>query len=137
MPDFLKDRARKVHSTLLALNESVTALVQKGRLTTDNPKYKQFKAFLNDWGKWYGGTSGSTWFFTAADATLEGYERSTGDWVNYWAKQYPDAAGTLPNAPNTYKPPDLPKLPDIGSAALGVALAGAVALGAFLLLSRR
>lgn len=136
-PAFLQDRARKVHSALHGVNDSVSKLVATGRVTTDHPKYKQWKQLLADWGKWYGDTSGSTWLWNSADATLEGYERAIQTWVDYWAKMFPESAQNLPTPPTTYKPPELPSLPDVGGAALGLAVGAAVALGAILLLSRR
>ena len=92
---------------------------------------------MNDWGKWYGDTSGMSWWSNSADATLEGYERTIQTWTDYLAKQFPETSGTLPTPPNTYPPPKVPGLPEFGGAALGVAIGAAVALGAIVLLSRR
>ena len=137
-PDFLRDRARKVHSALLALNDVVTGLVTAKRLATTDAKYKQWKQLLADWGKWYGDTSGTTWWFNSADATLEGYEKAAENWRAYFARTYPDVAPSLPDAPATYSPPTLPDLPSVaGGATLGLAVGAALALGAILLLSRR
>lgn len=133
-PGFLQDRARKVHTGLLALNELFDALVKGKRLATTDPKYKQWKQALADWGKWYGDTSGSTWWFTSADATLESYERALGTWGNWLGNAFPETKGSLPTPPDTFPPPELPGL---GGVTTGALIGGAVALGALLFLTFR
>lgn len=121
--DFLANRARRLHTMLLALNDVVTSLVQKRVLTTDNAKYRQFKAFLKDWGGWYKNADvGAFWSMSATDATLEGYERSAQSWAD-WVKSFPGASGDVPNAPPTYPPPKLPSF-SVPAWAIGLALLG-------------
>jgi hypothetical protein len=134
-PGFLQDRARKVHAGLLALNETFDALVRGKRLSSTDPKYKQWKALLSAWGKWYGDTSGSTWWFNSADATLESYELALNNWTNWVRNAFPETKETLPAPLDTYPPGSLPKLPELESTALIVG--GAVALGVVLFLTLR
>ncbi len=133
-PGFLQDRARKVHTGLLALNDVITSLSKSGRLTPDSAKYRQWKQLLSDFGRWYGDTSGSTWWFSSADATLESYERSLGSWTAWVGATFPEAKGSLPLPPDTFPPPSLP---DVGGASTAILIGAGLALGAVLLFSFR
>lgn len=133
-PGFLQDRARKVHTGLLALNAVIDNVVKSGRLTPDNPRYKQWKQLLSDWGKWYGDTSGSTWWFNSADATLESYELTLKNWTNWVGQSFPETKASLPTPPDTFPPPTVP---DVGGASTAFLIGAGLALGAVLLLSMR
>ncbi len=133
-PGFLQDRARKVHTGLLALNQVIDSVVRGGQLATDSAKYKQWKSLLADFGKWYGSTSGTTWWFNSADATLESYELALRNWTAWVGKSFPQTQGSLPVPPDTFPPATLPDFGGMGTAAL---IGGAVVLGAVLLISLR
>lgn len=103
-PGFLQDRAKRLHTALLGTNEVLDELVRSRQFATDSPKYKQWKAFLKNFGDWYGGTSATTWLWTSADATLEVYERGLRDWESWARRTFPGAAGSLPTPPATFGP---------------------------------
>lgn len=108
---------------LKALNDVIGGLVRQKRLSTDAAKYRQWKAFLQDWGGWYKNADvGAFWSMSATDATLEGYERSAQDWSAWVASSFPGAAPDVPQAPPTFPP--RPFSLDIPGWAIGVVLAG-------------
>jgi hypothetical protein len=108
-PAFLADRARRIHTGLLALNDVITALATASRLSPDSLKYKQWKALLANWGRWYGQTSDSTWLWSATDATLESYERDLQSWTAWVLRTYPDAAASVPTPPPVVGPDGKPR----------------------------
>jgi hypothetical protein len=100
-PDYLANRAKRLHTSLLQLNAVLTAQTKAGRFPTGTPRYIEWKAFLSDFGRWYGGAS---FMWSADDATLEGYEVSFRQW-EAWAKAaFPAAAADMPIAPPTFTP---------------------------------
>jgi hypothetical protein len=109
------------------MNEALDALVRARRLATDALKYRQWKALLANWGKWYGETGPTTWLWSGTDATLESYELAIRDWTAWFQRTFPDAAGSLPKPPPHYGG-DGPRM-DVPGWLIGVAAAG----GAFLL----
>ncbi|HKY36504.1 MAG TPA: hypothetical protein VJN18_11230 [Polyangiaceae bacterium] len=108
-PGFLEDRAKRIHSALLGLNDVITRLARDRRLSTDNTRYKAFKRLLDDFGAWYGGTSMGTWLWSGTDATLETYERAIQDWERWIRQTYPDTAPSLPEPPPVFGPGGKPK----------------------------
>jgi len=103
--NFLSNRAKRLHSMLLALNSVVTHLVAEKRMAVTEPKYLEWKQFLADWGAWYKAADlGAFWSMSADDATLEGYERSGQGWQAWLRATYPSVANQLPQAPPTFPP---------------------------------
>ncbi len=100
-PGFLQDRAVRLHTAMLDFNSVVDELVKNKSLKTDTAKYKQWKHFIADYGRWFKETS---WMWSATAATLERYERDFQGWVR-WARQtFPAATPDLPTAPRPFGP---------------------------------
>lgn len=100
-PEYLANRAARLHTSMLALNGVLSAQTKAGRFPTTSPRYREWKAFLSDYGRWYGQAS---FWWSADDATLEGYEKTFQQW-EAWAKaQFPAAAADMPIAPPTFTP---------------------------------
>ena len=103
-PGFLADRAARLHTAMLATNAVFDSLVASRLFGTDTPKYKQWKAFLHNFGDWYGKSSGTTWLWSATDATLEVYEKGLRDWETWARRAFPGSTDNLPKAPPTFGP---------------------------------
>lgn len=125
-PAFLHDRARRIHAAMMGLNDVITALTAAHRLTTDNPRYKQWKTFINNFGSWYQETGPTTWMWTGTDATLQAYELNLQSWEAWLRRTFPDTAASLPPVPPTYGS-DGKERPD--GVPTWVKVAGAVAAG--------
>lgn len=108
-PAFLHDRARRVHSGLLALNATFDELARAGRFNSASGRWKAWKQVLANWGRWYQETSGTTWLWSATDATLESYEKQLQDWDAWTRRTFPEAGRSLPPPPPTFGPGGEPR----------------------------
>lgn len=108
-PDFLHDRARRVHNGLLNLNDELSKLAGAGRLDMKGSRWQAWKRLLNVWGTWYGDSGPTTWLWSGTAATLDHYEQEIADWQNWVRKLYPDVAPQLAPAPMQYNPHGQPK----------------------------
>lgn len=132
-PGFLADRALRLHQGLLALNTIFSELAAQKRFATDSAKWREWKSLLERWGKWYGQTSGTSWLWSATDATLEEYEKSLQTWTAWARRAFPETAAQLPTPPPIYTPDGKARGEGI-PVWLVVVLAGAGAYAAFKIL---
>lgn len=100
-PGYLENRAKRLHTSMLALNGVLTAQTKAGRFPTSSPRYAEWKRFLSDYGRWYGSAS---FMWSSDDASLEGYEVTFRQWEEWAKTTFPDAAADMPIAPPTFKP---------------------------------
>jgi hypothetical protein len=126
-PEFLKDRAVRVHAGLLNVNDEISRLAAAHRLDPNGTRWKAWKRVLDAWGKWYGESDGSTWLWSGTAATLDHYEQEIASWQAWLRQVYPDVATQLAPPPTQYNPNGQPKsagVPWWGWALGGVAAAG-------------
>ena len=108
-PQFLHDRARRVHTGLLNLNDEISKLQTSGRLSAASSRYQAWKRLLKVWGDWYGDSSGTTWLWSGTAATLDHYEQEIADWQKWLMRSFPDVAPNLQAPPTQYTPFGKPK----------------------------
>src|SRR3989304_292568 len=108
-PEFLHDRARRVHAARLNVNDEISRPAKAGRLSSTGSRWLAWKRTLEAWAKWYGDAGATTWLWSGTAATLDHYEQEISDWQTWLRRTYPDVATNLAPAPMQYTPLGAPK----------------------------
>ena len=90
-----KGRAQRLHGAMHALNDDLDSQVKAGTLATDTPRWRAWKRWITNYGKWYGAVpTGITSFGTTGWGTggvasmLDTYETEMIDWRNWYGKNF-------------------------------------------------
>ena len=89
--DHNRTRAERLHGAMHALNMDLTQQVRAGTLTTDSARWRQWKRWIEGYGRWYG-TAGegffSGWSARSVSAMLDSYDREMEEWRSWYGRTF-------------------------------------------------
>ena len=83
-PTNRKQRAVNLHSVMLVFQSDMAQISkfpsgQEGQLAA-------WRIARDDWARWYGNTSFTTWLLSSTDTILDGYEKTLAGWRDWYAR---------------------------------------------------
>lgn len=142
-----KGRARRLHGAMHALNDDITAQVASGALAADTPRWRAWKRWIDNYGKWYGqvpssflGSALAGWGTSGIGSMLDSYEREMLEWREWYGKNFRSSAsgvynpagteaGIKPTVPGAGIPKKMPAWVWAGIAVVGVFAAASLVKG--------
>jgi hypothetical protein len=127
-PEFLRDRAMEINTSLTQFNDDLIQQMHAGKLSSDAPKVRAWRAFRDRWLAWYSQANWWTWAWGATNETLNAYGSNMADWSRWYLRAF----GEVPTgAPPTNYGGDGRSLPAVLPWVLGTAAAVGIGIAIF------